>query len=566
LRAAELDYETVSYCWGNAEDYSTTTVDVEGFAVRVTKNALQVLLRFRLPDGERKIWIDSICINQADAAERSSQVADMHIIYKNGQQNLIWLGDDDGTLDKVSYAINALVEEIKQETDDYLTYHDTVYVKPKCGATAPRGFTRDVDWEVLVRFFTRPWFHRLWVVQEATLASLNSCYCGSHEFSFIEILRVANWLVYKGHFLPDGLGSPNWIAGPGWIANIADTEVGLCHDALRRGQTIGISAMLYALKNMNCHDPRDHVYGVLGLYKHFSGSSTLPSLLQADYRRPLADILQDATRYTMIEQGTLYALNYVSHRLEGDKDSLILPSWTVRWHEKSPNNLEPRIIGLTCRANGDTKYVPVKTSLSDCDVLALRGFFVDGLEGAQVKSISTLCSSNEGVKQLFDYASSASTTQQISCVYTDVQAAMAMTLVAGQDITRGSVTSDIVANYEAFCACRNKTRKLPEWVSDTESENEDIRRARRFMQVIANPCWRRKLFITASGRVGLGPQTMVIGDVAVIMFGGRTPFILRPLREEYELVGQCYIHGIMNGEAMDAHQESEDEDVIFRIR
>lgn len=40
------------------------------------------------------------------------------------------------------------------------------------------------------------------------------------------------------------------------------------------------------------------------------------------------------------------------------------------------------------------------------------------------------------------------------------------------------------------------------------------------------------------------------GDQVCILFGGNTPFVLRPCNEYYQLVGECYIHGMMDGEAM----------------
>ncbi|KAE8354715.1 heterokaryon incompatibility protein-domain-containing protein [Aspergillus coremiiformis] len=88
---------------------------------------------------------------------------------------------------------------------------------------------------------------------------------------------------------------------------------------------------------------------------------------------------------------------------------------------------------------------------------------------------------------------------------------------------------------------------------------------------ILQATFRRRFFITARGRIGLGPTSMKKGDRVYILPGGRTPFILRPNRRgqarvrqgldlhrytikprlPQRLLGDCYVHGLMDGEAMD---------------
>ena len=50
--------------------------------------------------------------------------------------------------------------------------------------------------------------------------------------------------------------------------------------------------------------------------------------------------------------------------------------------------------------------------------------------------------------------------------------------------------------------------------------------------------------------IGILPNDAVMGDVIAVFKGGRTPFVLRRVAdtEEYELVGACYVHGIMDGQ------------------
>ena len=64
-------------------------------------------------------------------------------------------------------------------------------------------------------------------------------------------------------------------------------------------------------------------------------------------------------------------------------------------------------------------------------------------------------------------------------------------------------------------------------------------------------CTGKKLFSTTSGHIGLGNVTLEPGDLVCVFLGGRTPFIVRPVDRKYKFVGECYLHGIMQGEALE---------------
>lgn len=59
----------------------------------------------------------------------------------------------------------------------------------------------------------------------------------------------------------------------------------------------------------------------------------------------------------------------------------------------------------------------------------------------------------------------------------------------------------------------------------------------------------RRLFLTLSGYIGLAPADTAEGDVLFFLKGGKTPFALRkvPLKGSYQLVGDCYVQGLMDG-------------------
>lgn len=60
----------------------------------------------------------------------------------------------------------------------------------------------------------------------------------------------------------------------------------------------------------------------------------------------------------------------------------------------------------------------------------------------------------------------------------------------------------------------------------------------------------RKLVRTARGYFGMAPMTVDVGDEVALLEGGRLPFVLRKRESSpnWELLGDCYVHGIMSGE------------------
>jgi hypothetical protein len=76
----------------------------------------------------------------------------------------------------------------------------------------------------------------------------------------------------------------------------------------------------------------------------------------------------------------------------------------------------------------------------------------------------------------------------------------------------------------------------------------------------------RTFFTTESGHMGIGSRRMQIGDEVCVLFCGETLFILRPIKKHYRLVGECYVHGLMQGEPMEQWNASDLKDQWFELR
>ncbi|EEU33495.1 uncharacterized protein NECHADRAFT_56568, partial [Fusarium vanettenii 77-13-4] len=93
LDSTHLRYEALSYIWGAKSGIDKKHfIYVNGYRQSVTPNLHSALSSLRHPSWRRTLWVDSICINQADVQERCHQVLLMARIYAGASRVLVYLG------------------------------------------------------------------------------------------------------------------------------------------------------------------------------------------------------------------------------------------------------------------------------------------------------------------------------------------------------------------------------------------------------------------------------------------------------------------------------------------
>jgi hypothetical protein len=169
--SSNTPYEALSYVWGPQE---FRTIEINGKLCDVRINLWQALFHLCLETSSRVLWIDALCINQADLNERNHQVTQMGKIYRNASRVVVWLGESDSA--------SSTAMEILQEA----------------------GFGNESDeayWRLLSNhsidalnnihsIFLREYWSRLWIVQEVTLAWEVIVQCGSEviEWDYLDSL------------------------------------------------------------------------------------------------------------------------------------------------------------------------------------------------------------------------------------------------------------------------------------------------------------------------------------------------------------------------------------------
>lgn len=155
------EYETISYCWGASTKRSL--IHLDGKSLNIPISSHEVLARFRHTAAQRALWIDAVCINQADPDERSHQVALMSEVYSKGAGNLVWLGESDETVPVALGAVGEILKEARGETEELGAFSSVVMdPETRLYRYSQTGLGVAFDSAALLGLFARPWFRRLW--------------------------------------------------------------------------------------------------------------------------------------------------------------------------------------------------------------------------------------------------------------------------------------------------------------------------------------------------------------------------------------------------------------------
>ena len=150
-------YETISYVWGDPTRRAGITLGEH--TLHVPSSTEAALKRVRLTERPRTVWIDSVCINQGEVAERGRQVAMMAKIYTGSTGNLVNLGEleDDDIANRIEDFIEVVTNNAKSETDDFKMLLSVLQEKDSSDSSSnPQPLMADDA--IAERILTLPWF------------------------------------------------------------------------------------------------------------------------------------------------------------------------------------------------------------------------------------------------------------------------------------------------------------------------------------------------------------------------------------------------------------------------
>ena len=554
------EYVALSYCWGDAT--KKTWINCNGQRLALTKDLFNAIRKLRRKDETETLWIDQICINQEDNEERSSQVQLMRKIYEKAKKVFIWLGDE---ADESSMAI----QPIRRPPDTLQTEDDPLTAKECRGLKA---------------LLSRPWFGRMWVLQELGAASSATVVCGNQSIPWQEVSnlihhmqRTGLWYNIFGSSGFESSLSSHWrLASLSWIREELSGNRSIC--SLK---ALGVS------RYFDATDPRDKIYALTGLCTRDD------RFIQPDYSMNVLDVYRGAAialffphdhdlTAPLPRNSHAHSVMEVLSTTESAEKKYALPSWVPEWRAPSYQTFWDRSDENGYNAAGTSE---VKFALTeDPNKISLVGKIGDAVHlvssiapAADDTSYSFNKNQAEGwTDYLFKKVPQSCWINESSSIATSCQryqddasrdAAFASTLVANSTLSddddgdcdapkRVEKKDDHTLLYYwhfrqfLFKLCPNGVVNgagIPQLLLVLRPHMDGYEMFRKAYMVT---CQGRRFFATLGGYMGIGPPGMRPGDMICVFLGGNVPWVIRQEGDEYTLVGECYVHGIMTGEIM----------------
>jgi hypothetical protein len=511
------DWEAVSYCWGSLATLVEIHV-VESSAylnsigtLQVSSNLHELLVGLRHREATRSLWIDAICINQGDMNERSLQVHEMRNIYRYAKRVVVWLGDvaDDSTLALLSLEYMGQQIEITKREVLLPAPHRT---EPDWWEPGRRPPLDTDTWKAIAGLVQRPYFERLWIMQELQYANEQSIVrCGMDEVLWYHLRRGLAKCVRATYIVP---------------------EFSLLEEKMEHVYYLALGLDTLATENLfdmtskcACADARDKIYGVIGLFP-----PSLTGRISPDYSTPVHQVYTETFLNIAVVSKRLNFLG--SHREESPPE---LPTWVPAL---VPSN-DWRMVTGEDFASGASAASSVFHAPNELHVL---GRFIDTVTSIGPTAPSTFESSYEAALELIHAMPEHS-------VHSTPEAkldALHWTLAMGQ-------YSDKWTNYPTLPNLKDANDIFHCMLEGNLAYVPDIYHA--WCRQVKNDVEAGQIFVTSHGILGYTFSTVRPGDKLVVLLGCEHPILLRPKiinagMVKSQVIGKSYVHGLMQGQAI----------------
>ncbi|KAI3317547.1 HET-domain-containing protein [Xylariaceae sp. AK1471] len=472
IKAATGKFEALSYTWGDPTPCKTIFCNENNARLDVPFNCYNALRYLRHRDKIRIMWIDAICINQTDVAERNSQVWIMDNIFAAAGQTIVFLGDS-------TPGSRTLFQHLA-ETDQWVrSGHSTDFLpRPK----------QSIIFE-MEQLFNRPWFYRIWVIQELMNSMNVTLMCG-HDLASLYVLDKClfgyerNTRVIKVYPAPIELYRKN------------------VREDLRAYSTPAQQICLLAAKTglSKSSDPRDRILALTPLVKN----RPLELMNLIDYNKSIEAIFYEFA-LLLLSDGGLALLSMIRNPHSRD-----MPSWVPDWsknYDKDRWLEDPADFFARVKSSKDYKDFNISspTVSSDGNNLVARLLIVKGLRygyidqlgplihidqqdaSSRIKSVHNLVADLNSIRRGFNLSHWPGS---IMKALRRIQVQDIFDLLKARMIFTGTIGDDISSN-------------------------------------IARSCNDRRIFLTSDGRLGMSPKEAQQGDIVCLIKGAMEPCILR---------------------------------------
>jgi hypothetical protein len=577
------DFEALSYSWGT--DPSKVPIWCNQRKFNIPRSLWEALNRLRHPHSgqSRVLWADAICINQEDVEEKTAQVQLMREIYQAAKLVIVWLGEE-------AYGSHEAIQMVKRVGEGIMQY---------AGQNAPMtaSYTLhqrlvlerlpgpfDATWAAYWTLLQRPWYSRVWIIQEVASAADVLIVCGADEVSWLNFWSVACYVFYSG------------LAG-NTIQLSYLTElvlVGTARETFQRHHQQPLIDMLFQYRSFQATDQRDKIFALYGLLHNDCRTGAIPpdySLKPDDvFRKTTVAILEDECNLDILSG----PVNGYADQASGES-----ASWVACW--AMANAPFPMTFQHIRRgdplfdASARSQHAP--RFLEDQRIMEVSGFILDTIicVGQPTIPWQNSTGSPSFLKTHFGFCYQ----HRLFLDWERVAEARSTKRYFNGENMVDVYWQTLLGGFTAFTDMNNhfvkpggdakvfyKTlflrwdrehrfylnlHKALHWLPGIDYLCCGLRLTYGLGQVVFSmiryifgrrtvsspgpqfnsynsPCLGRKIVRTTHGYVGLAPRLAEVGDKIAILKGGRVPYALRPVGTRWRLLGDAYIHGIMRGE------------------
>ncbi|KAK4184553.1 heterokaryon incompatibility protein-domain-containing protein [Podospora australis] len=355
--------------------------DLQFGNLAIGKNCDNALRRLRHPTRKRTVWVDAICINQTDLPEKSQQVVLMARIFTEARRVMVYTGEGTAQTDQLFNWVNDIdivvgtgqltnthfltdmlgtvlgweshgklgwlqdsVKDIAVQLDQYsqeyrrrverlakdlwtIYFHQEIPVRPAKPANL-HG--------ILSKYLSRRYFQRLWVIQEILLPDITKIrfLCGGKETTGERALHMFQMLdAYQDQ--------------DNKLNNACSLYLQL-HQQRRicGNNTIRLLDLLVATRNLECDDPRDRIYALLGIARWLDdGGSNGEIGQEINYTHSAAQVYATYSARFIRQYGPGFLLGLIDRNHSVSSKIKGLPSWAADfsvpyWYDSSSTKME----------------------------------------------------------------------------------------------------------------------------------------------------------------------------------------------------------------------------------
>ncbi|KAK6446924.1 hypothetical protein FP744_10003174 [Trichoderma asperellum] len=509
-------FEALSYQWGTPNNPGTAFIkpsligNASVATFSIGKNLESALRHLRYTSKPRTLWIDAICINQNDNAEKAAQVVRMADIYSLAARVVVWLGPAEDDSDLAISTLAYLGAQVETTLDAYRL------TSP--GAEEPMWYDinhslpySDAQWKAIECLILRAWFTRVWTAQEIHLANR------------LAIIQVGNatllWSLFRRatECLKD---KPNHGEERLSLSKVTSSTL--------NGKGRPLSDLFRRFAHRECSNGHDKVYGLMAMVPPAFVAATNP-----DYTQPVTKTYADAfiADTKLLERWEIFGCDVVDRTSDFDN----VPSWVPDLKSRKRHAYYSGLLQFT---TGNSRL--------DCQFLDSSKFRVRGLRCATVKKVGIYAILHPQAT-LF-----AIRLWEPEDLYTETYVtgeplidAFAKTLLQN-DLRERNPTDKgwpTLAEWRAYCK---------RYIFSESAEPLEILNSSHYLDdMVSGRCGRRVYMETEEGYIGLGPRGCKPGDIICVIPGCNSPVVLRGTDDgDFRLMGSSFVYGLNDGQAL----------------